>query len=298
MQISESLKSSFKLFKSLGLRFPPKYERTVISEVDDATAKLMKKFNIPKYNSYFSVLTTNSYPYLNVKELIFTNNGIAFLWLLDDFVDDTDDTTRTQEDKVRMCQEILDYLKDDKVVENKFIALLEGDEFWNGYKDEPVAARYRVKLIDMIEKGMIRKFEKDILPLEEYLEIRYYDCGVECCWVFMDFNKELPENQTTRLGNFIIWAVNDVYSYWKDVVRDGTTYNYLCCPQKLQAFDDIRKQLDARIDSSWTELSKDVVAGDELAIKVDTWCRANLIWHDESPRYSRGFSGKEDAYES
>lgn len=297
MKISNSLRSSFKKLETLRSEFPLEYRDQINQEVDDYTNNLMSKFGIKGYNSYFSLLTTNAYPYLNTKQQILTNNGIAVLWLLDDCVDDVDDPEfDNTSKKTEFCKEILRYLRGTHPVssysDNKFIRLLESDEFWMGYRNSPIAERYLQKLIEMIEYGMLVKLDygEKQLDLESYLRMRYYDCGCECCWVFMDFDNEVPECDITRLGNFIIWAVNDMYSYWKDVLRDGTYYNYLCCKQQLTGFDFICDQLTDKITNSWHKLSEPfsvIEAQKELSLpnKVDIWARANLIWHEGCPRY-------------
>jgi hypothetical protein len=262
-------------------QYPINYKSDVLEEVDSYTSKLLLEFNIPKYFSYFSVLTINAYPYLNVPQLILTNNGIAVLWLVDNYIDSPKYSIA---EKKAFCDALLNYLQNGKISENKFIALLESDKFWLTYRGTGVAKRYLKKLEEMIELGMKRKFERDVFEMEEYLSIRYYDCGVECCWVFMDFDNEIEETQTTKDGNFVIWAVNDVYSYWKDVVRDKTNYNYLCCGDAT--FKSRCNELGTVISKTWSRILSKSDSTDEIADKVDIWCRANLVWHRKVPRYS------------
>lgn len=300
MKVSNSLTASFKRFETLRSEFPLEYRSEINKDVDTYTANLMTKFDIKGYNSYFSLLTTNAYPYLSIKQQTLTNNAIAVLWLLDDCVDDVNDPDfDNTSKKIEFCQEILRYLRGIHPVtaysDNKFISLLESNEFWMGYRNHPIAGRYLQKLIEMIEYGMLVKLEygEKQLDLQSYLRMRYYDCGCECCWVFMDFDNEVPECDITRMGNFIIWGVNDMYSYWKDVLRDGTNYNYLCCKQTLTNFDDLCHELTDKIDNSWHTLVRNESSSLEdhgnltLSNKVDIWARANLIWHDGCPRYWR-----------
>jgi len=290
---SNTLSETFKRLESLRVQFPLTYNDQVIRDVDTYTANLMRKFGIKRYNSYFSLLTTNAYPYLSIQELILTNNGIAVLWLVDDFVDDMDDLNRTTDKKIEFCEEILQYLCGNHVAikysNNRFISLLESDEFWVGYRNAPIAKRYLRKLSEMIQYGMLPKlrYGNKQMPLDTYLQMRYYDCGCECCWVFMDFDNEIPECESTRMGNFVIWAVNDLYSYWKDVLRDGTYYNYLCCSQDVTNLKSLCDQLSNRITDSWNKLNNLVTFSSSIAVKVDIWARANLIWHEGCPRYWR-----------
>lgn len=269
-----------ELLRRLEDQYPIDYKSDIPNEVNSYTSKLMLEFNIPKYFAYFAVLTINAYPYLTTPQLILTNNGIAVLWLIDNYIDSPKYSIR---EKKAFCDELLNYLKYGKLAENKFIHLLESDKFWLTYRNTGVAKRYLKKLEEMIELGMKRKFDRDVFEMDDYLSIRYYDCGVECCWVFMDFDNEIEETQTTKDGNFVIWAVNDVYSYWKDVIRDQTNYNYLCCSK--EPFEDQCTKLGRSISGIWNRLLSKSDTDDDISEKVDIWCRANLIWHRKVPRY-------------
>lgn len=251
----------------------------MIHRVNRATKALAAMYGF-KYNSYLTELPIKAHPFLNEKQLIFANNAFALLWLLDDLIDDPEVDIKK---RMLVLEQVVDYLTTGRIApKNNFIKLLESNEFWNGYRTSQTAKNYISRVVDMLKSGMLQKWKYDIYTPELYKQIRYYDSGCECVWPFLDFDVQIVECEATKLGNLIVSWVNDIYSYKKDVIRDGTNYNYLVAIGG--DYETAKAAVELEVEIMWNRL-QELAKTDHVAYLVNIWCYANLEWHDKSPRY-------------
>ncbi|SNW62786.1 Terpenoid synthase [Orpheovirus IHUMI-LCC2] len=246
------------------------------------TKNLAQKYGL-RYPSDLSNLTGYVYPYLSPSALQVSNNWHAFLWFLDDKIDDPD---CPKVEKEIILNHIIEYLSNKCKASHPITQFLDDEEMWLQYKESKCRFECERQAILMIQKGMIPKWDKEDYTVHEYEKIRFYDSGCETVWPLMFLDDGiLPQYGVyTKFGNTIVCRVNDLYSYAKDVYRDKSNYNYFVyyMQENNCHLDEVINIVTEEVKNKWHMLKN---ANNNTAERVNYWCLGNLVWHHASERY-------------
>lgn len=249
-------------------------------EIDVHTRQLSQKYQFP-YHQDFSSLTSLVYHYLTLSSVQLANDILFWMWVTDDYLDSP--LCSFQEKKI-LIFDILNLIET-KIPITHPIALYLGEvlpalEEKLGWLYPHWRECLKISVKSILEK--LKILLQGSISLEDYLRLRPLESGFTLVYplMFLDDpdNFQVFYEPYTWTANEIIWKINDLFSYSKDL-KDGIP-NYL---NFLKGdIDKKKKEVIKEINKSARKLLE---CDYEIHKRLIIWCRGNITWHLESPRY-------------